>query len=105
VVAVTADLDRLVEEIEALPREQKLQLVERLEQDGFFNDDRSDWTPERKKTGGGVSEDNHGRFSTTPPGSNGRSLLRFAGTINENDLIAIQRAIEEGCEVVDQEGW
>ena len=45
---MAADLDRLVEELEALPREQKLQLVERLERDGFFDDDDQSWywTPE-----------------------------------------------------------
>jgi len=48
VVAVGADLDRLVEELEALPREQRLQLVKRLERDGFFDDDDQSWywTPE-----------------------------------------------------------
>jgi hypothetical protein len=97
---MTADLDQLVKELKALPREKKLRLVERLEQDGFFDDNLS-W----KKIERGAYEDNQGRWSTTPPGSNGRSLLRFAGSIDINDLMTIQRAIDEGCETVDQEGW
>ena len=30
----------------------------------------------------------------------GRDLLRFAGTIEAEDLIAIEKAIHEGCEKV-----
>ncbi len=43
VVYVAADLDRLVEKIKGLPREQKLQLVKRLEQGGFFDDEDQSW--------------------------------------------------------------
>lgn len=43
VVDVVADLDRLVEELEGLPQEQKLQLFKRLDQDGFFDDDDQSW--------------------------------------------------------------
>ena len=37
------DLEKLVREIEALPREQKFQLVKRLQQDGFFAEDDQSW--------------------------------------------------------------
>jgi hypothetical protein len=35
----------------------------------------------------------------------GRTLLRFAGTIDPSDLDVMQRAIEEDCERVDENGW
>lgn len=33
------------------------------------------------------------------------ALLKYAGTIPEDDLDRISQAIEEGCERVDEEGW
>jgi len=33
------------------------------------------------------------------------ALLKYAGTIPEDDLDRISEAIEEGCEKVDEEGW
>jgi hypothetical protein len=56
---VAADLDRLVEELEALPREQKLRLVERLQRDGFFDDGDQSWywTPEWQKAEKEADED------------------------------------------------
>lgn len=33
------------------------------------------------------------------------ALLKYAGTIPEDDLDRISEAIEEGCERVDEEGW
>jgi hypothetical protein len=35
----------------------------------------------------------------------GRSLLRFAGTIDLADLEIMKQAIEEGCEKVDPNEW
>ncbi len=35
----------------------------------------------------------------------GRELLRFAGTIEPDDLILMEKAIEEGCEQVDADEW
>ena len=35
----------------------------------------------------------------------GRSLMRFAGSIDAADLEAMSRAILEGCEKVDTNGW
>lgn len=35
----------------------------------------------------------------------GSALLRFAGTIPEEDLAAIRMAVEEGCEGIDAGGW
>jgi hypothetical protein len=35
----------------------------------------------------------------------GRDLLRFAGTIEAEDLIAIGKAIHEGCEKVNLDEW
>jgi hypothetical protein len=43
---VAADFESLIEQIKSLPREQKFQLVKRLEQDGFFDDQSWYWTPE-----------------------------------------------------------
>jgi hypothetical protein len=40
-----------------------------------------------------------------PPGTPGRDLLRFAGTISPEDCKAMEQAIEEGCEKVDLSGW
>jgi hypothetical protein len=33
----------------------------------------------------------------------GRDLLRFSGSIDQGDLEAMQKAIEDGCEKVDQD--
>ena len=38
-------------------------------------------------------------------GAPGKSLLRFAGTINQDDLNEIARAIAEDCESVDSREW
>jgi hypothetical protein len=35
----------------------------------------------------------------------GKDLLRFAGAIEAEDLIAIERAIHEGCEKVNLDEW
>ena len=38
-------------------------------------------------------------------GSCGKDLIRFAGTIDSEDLIAIDKAIHEGCEKVNFDEW
>jgi hypothetical protein len=38
-------------------------------------------------------------------GTPGKSLLRFAGSIDPADLEAMSRAIEEGCEKIDPNAW
>jgi hypothetical protein len=40
-----------------------------------------------------------------PKGVSGRSLLRFAGAIEVDDLRAMSEAIEAGCEQVDADEW
>lgn len=40
-----------------------------------------------------------------PVKDTGGALLAFAGTIPKDDLKEIQRAIEEHCERIDEEGW
>jgi len=35
----------------------------------------------------------------------GKDLLRFAGSIEAEDLIAIKKAIHEGCEKVNLDEW
>ncbi len=35
----------------------------------------------------------------------GKDLLRFAGAIDAEDLMAIERAIHEGCEKVNLDEW
>ena len=37
----------------------------------------------------------------TPKGVEGKSLLRFEGSISPDDLQLMSKAIEEGCEKVD----
>ncbi len=41
----------------------------------------------------------------TPKGVEGKSLLRFEGSISEDDLQLMSKAIEEGCEKVDINEW
>lgn len=41
----------------------------------------------------------------TPKGVEGKSLLRFEGSIPANDLQLMSKAIEEGCEKVDISEW
>lgn len=40
-----------------------------------------------------------------PRGIPGRELLRFAGTISQDDLRLIENAILRDCEQVDVNGW
>lgn len=41
----------------------------------------------------------------TPKGVPGHTLLRFAGCMDPDEADAMMRAIEEGCENVDPNGW
>jgi len=41
----------------------------------------------------------------TPKGVEGKSLLRFEGSISKDDLQLMSKAIEEGCEKVDINEW
>lgn len=43
--------------------------------------------------------------SAMPAGVPGRDLTRLAGLIPADDLAAMARAIEEGCEQVDEREW
>lgn len=43
--------------------------------------------------------------SLVPKGVEGKSLLRFEGSIPADDLEQISKAIEEGCEKVDISEW
>ncbi len=45
------------------------------------------------------------RVIDSPTGVAGRNLLRFAGTIEPDDLHLITQAIEEGCEQVNVDEW
>jgi hypothetical protein len=40
-----------------------------------------------------------------PRGTPGRDLVKFAGTISPEDGEEMLKAIEEGCERVDLDGW
>ena len=40
-----------------------------------------------------------------PKGVDGKSLLRFEGTIPADDLKLMSKAIEEGCEKIDINEW
>ncbi len=41
----------------------------------------------------------------TPKGVEGKSLLRFEGSISADELQLMSKAIEEGCEKVDINEW
>lgn len=43
--------------------------------------------------------------SSPPSGSSGQQLLRFAGTIPQDELRLMSDAIEQGCERVDVNEW
>lgn len=43
--------------------------------------------------------------SGTPPGESGARLLSIVGAIPPEDLNEMSRAIEEGCERIDADGW
>ncbi|MGB3459425.1 MAG: hypothetical protein WBB08_09065 [Halobacteriota archaeon] len=45
------------------------------------------------------------RTLSRPKGVPGKQLLHFAGTIGEDDLQAMSRAIETECERVDWNEW
>lgn len=34
-----------------------------------------------------------------------KSALRFSGTISKKDAVLMSKAIEEGCEQIDTDGW
>jgi len=38
-------------------------------------------------------------------GGAGQALLHFVGTIEQDDLAIIERAIDEGCETVNPDEW
>ena len=42
---------------------------------------------------------------SSPSGTSGSSLLAFAGAIPADDLAAMSRAIQDGCEQVDHHEW
>ena len=42
---------------------------------------------------------------TISTGKPGNALLRFAGAIENADLLMMAQAIEEGCEQVNQDEW
>ncbi len=44
-------------------------------------------------------------YHEKPRGVPGKKLLRFAGTMSHEDAETITKAIEEGCENIDEEGW
>jgi hypothetical protein len=43
--------------------------------------------------------------TSAPRGVPGQQLLKFAGTVSPDDLLLIQQAVEDGCEVVDANEW
>jgi hypothetical protein len=73
----TSILDRLIEELKAMPEDLQYRVLE---------------------------------FAQTLVGLQihgvpGKQLLNFAGTISPNDIQLMSRAIEQGCEQVDIDGW
>lgn len=47
----------------------------------------------------------YARTLASPTGVPGASLLKFAGSIDEDELDRMSQAIEEGCEKVDSDEW
>ncbi len=47
----------------------------------------------------------YARTLAQPIGVPGQEMLRFAGLIPPADLEEMERAIEEGCEQIDSDGW
>ena len=49
----------------------------------------------------------HARALRQPlsPGTPGRELIRFAGTISREDLAQMSQAIEAACETVEPDEW
>jgi hypothetical protein len=45
------------------------------------------------------------RRVAAPSAAASPDLLRFAGSIDRSDLDKMSKAIEDGCERVDQSGW
>ena len=43
--------------------------------------------------------------SSAPCGTPGSELLRFSGTISDEDAQEMMKAIEEGCEQIDYDEW
>ncbi len=44
-------------------------------------------------------------LAATPIGVPGRELFAFAGSIESQELVTLQRAIDEGCEQVNLDEW
>ena len=42
---------------------------------------------------------------STGKGGAGKALLRFAGTIEKDDIVIIETAIDNGCEIVNANEW
>ncbi|HWL95173.1 MAG TPA: hypothetical protein VNT79_16760 [Phycisphaerae bacterium] len=40
-----------------------------------------------------------------PPGVSGENMAKLAGLFTKEDMAEIEKAIEEGCERVDENGW
>lgn len=38
-------------------------------------------------------------------GENGKTLMRFAGTIEKDDIVIMRAAIDAGCEIVNANEW
>lgn len=70
-------IDRLIEELKALPHELQRRVLEFM----------------------------RGLPFSTPRGVPGRQLLRFAGTISPDDARLMREAIKAGCERVDADEW
>lgn len=43
--------------------------------------------------------------ASRPEGTPGKELLRFAGILDEDAALEMERIIEEGCERVDLDAW
>jgi len=80
-------VDKLVKEIRKLTRQQKTELFYKL---GL-------------KLNQGL--ENNEQFQNSTPGTSGKDLLKFAGSIDKLDLDNIQKAIKDECRRIDHDEW
>lgn len=71
-----------------------------LEQE--FRDSLAVLAPEQQRQ---VLEYARSLGAATRQGVPGTALLRFAGAMSREDAAELARAVEEGCEAIDPDGW
>jgi signal transduction histidine kinase len=65
-------------------------------------DDLDRLSPERQRRAAALV---HELTTPLPPGTPGKDLLRFVGTLDDESAREMLEAIEDGCEQIDPDGW